>query len=462
MVNFCASFHQFCVDDSLPFLLNILLAQTFGLLGTVVICCYGLPWILILLIPLAFVYYYIQKYYRHTSRDLKRIASVSLSPVYAHFAETVNGVGTIRALRQTQRFEEENRAHLDANQRAQFAGCAVAQWLGLRLQLMGVAMVTGVAFIAVLQHHFHTANPGLIGLAISYALAVTGQLSGVVTMFTETEKQMVSVERAEHYSHHVPHERQWHTLSPPPFWPIQGSVSFQRVCLQFRPGLPPALQNVTFETKPVEKIGIVGRTGSGKSSLFQALFRLTEIESGSICVDGINVGHLHLTELRSRLAIIPQDPFLFSGSIRDNLDPKHLLSSSEVWAAVEKCHMKATIERLGGLSAVLSEGGRPLSVGQRQLLCLARAMLSSAKVICIDEATACVDLHTDQLLQATIRTEFAQHTVLTIAHRIRSILNSDRVLVMNEGRAVEFESPNNLLQNPRSLFYALVHGQESR
>ncbi|XP_053408287.1 ATP-binding cassette sub-family C member 10-like [Mercenaria mercenaria] len=449
----------FSIDDSLPFIMNIFLAQIYGILGTIVITCYGLPWFAVLLLPLGLLYYKIQNYYRHTSREIKRISSVTLSPIYAHFSETISGMTTIRAMREQDRFQKENLDKLDINQRAQFSAQAVASWLSFHLQMLGVAMVTGIAFIAVLEHHFQSVNPGLVGLAISYALSVTNLLSGVVTSFAETEKQMVSVERAQQYIDDVPNERLDGSLLPPPYWPLQGSIVFRHVRLKYRSNLTDALNKVSFEVEPAEKVGIVGRTGSGKSSLFLALFRMVEIYKGNIFVDGIDLIHLDLKDIRSRIAIIPQDPFLFSGTVRENLDPTHAYTDSELWSVLEKCHLKDVVQRLEGLHGDVAERGRHFSVGQRQLVCLARALLTRAKILCIDEATASVDMETDMLIQQTIHSEFVDSTVLTIAHRINTIMDSDRVLVMSEGKVAEFAAPGRLLQSHDSLFYKLVHGQ---
>ncbi|KAL3874278.1 hypothetical protein ACJMK2_037317 [Sinanodonta woodiana] len=449
----------YAIDDALPFIMNIFFAQLYGILGTIVITCYGLPWFSILLIPLSLAYYKIQQYYRHTSREIKRISSITLSPVYAHFSETVSGLAVIRAFREQERFKAENLARLDNNQRAQFAARAASSWLGFRLQMLGVAMVTGIAFIAVLEHHFYSVDPGLVGLAISYALSVTNLLSGVVSSFTETEKQMVSVERAQQYIDRIPSEPLEGILLPPPYWPIQGTISFYQVYMRYRDNLPCALTNLSLEIRGAEKIGIVGRTGSGKSSLFLVLFRMVEVHRGNVCIDGIDLHHLDLKDIRSRLAIIPQDPFLFSGTVRENLDPKGLYNDSALWEVLERCHLKVVVERLGGMDVDVGERGRHFSVGQRQLICLARALLTKAKVICIDEATASVDLETDVLIQQTIHTEFAESTVLTIAHRINTIMDSDRILVMENGAVAELAPPKTLLQRPDSLFYKLVHGK---
>ncbi|NXB32529.1 MRP7 protein, partial [Eulacestoma nigropectus] len=458
----------YCVDDSLPFILNIFLANIYGLLGVLVIMTYGIPWIGLVLLPLAVVYFFIQHYYRFTSRELKRLYSVTLSPIYTHFSETLSGLSSIRAMRATKRFELENQLRLEQNQRCLFASNTVMEWLDIRLQMIGVAVVTAIAGIAIIQHQKQLGNPGLVGLALSYALSVTNLLSGLIASFTHTELMMVSVERTEEYTTDIPMEPQDKLVQVKAQicsqvsadWPSQGLVEFQQVVLAYRAGLPNALDGVSFTVYPGEKLGIVGRTGSGKSTLFLALFRMVELKSGQILLDGVDSQLVGLEELRSRLAIIPQDPFLFSGSIRENLDPQGKWMDAELREVLEQCHLWDAVTQMGGLDSELGERGKNLSVGQRQLVCLARALLTQAKVLCIDEATASVDQKTDQLLQQTIRQRFADKTVLTIAHRLNTILDSDRVLVMQAGRVAELDSPTRLSQKDGSLFQHLLHSRQ--
>uniref|UniRef100_A0A670I1J2 ATP binding cassette subfamily C member 10 n=1 Tax=Podarcis muralis TaxID=64176 RepID=A0A670I1J2_PODMU len=448
----------YCVDDSLPFLLNIFLANIFGLLGMLVMITYGLPWIGLVLLPLAAIYYSIQHYYRRTSRELKRLYSLTLSPIYTHFSETLTGLSTIRATRATGRFETENQLRLELNQRCRFASNTAMQWLDIRLQMIGVAVVTAIAGIAIIQHQKKMGNPGLVGLALSYALSVTNLLSGLINSFTQTETMMVSVERTEEYATEIPVEPQEELLQVSPDWPSQGHIEFQQVVLAYRPDLPNALDGVTFTIYSGEKVGIVGRTGSGKSTLFLALFRMVELKAGRILLDNIDShSPSSVLPLRSKLAIIPQDPFLFSGTIRENLDPRGQYTDADLLQVLEQCHLQAVITEMGGLDCELGERGKSLSVGQRQLVCLARALLTQAKVLCIDEATASVDQKTDRLLQQTIRQRFADKTVLTIAHRLNTILDSDRVLVMHAGKVAELDSPAVLSQKPDSLFQHLLH-----
>ncbi|XP_028265886.1 multidrug resistance-associated protein 7 isoform X1 [Parambassis ranga] len=449
----------YSVDDSLPFILNILLANIFSLLGMLVVISYGLPWVLVPLLPLAVLYYRTQHFYRHTSRELKRLCSLTLSPVYSHFSETVTGLGTIRASGSSARFEEESARRLEQNQRCLFLSNAAMQWLDIRLQLIGVAVVTGLGVIAVVQHQFSSVDPGLVGLSLSYALSITALLSGLIFSFTQTEMQLVSVERTEEYSTGLPTEPQHQSAQLPPAWPEHGWLEFRNVVLTYRDGLPNALDGVSLVVRPGEKIGIVGRTGSGKSTMFLALFRMVELKQGQILLDQLDISTVGLAQLRLRMAIIPQDPFLFSGTIRENLDPCGRHPDQHLLDVLEQCHLSPVVCRMGGLDAVVGERGKSFSVGQRQLLCLARALLTQAKLLCIDEATASVDQKTDKLLQQTIREKFQDKTVLTIAHRINTILDCDRVLVMHAGKVVEFDTPAALCQTDNSIFHRLVGDQ---
>ena len=299
------------VDDSLPFILNIFLANMFGVVGPLIVTVYAVPWICLILLPLTFIYVNIQGRYRPASRDLRRISSVAMSPIYSHYSETLSGVTTIRAMQAVARFERENLDKLENSMKTNYSSQAASQWLELRLQLIGCAVVAGVAVIAVLQHHIAGADPGMVGLAISYALGITGKLSGLVSSYTETEREFVSVERCGQYIEQISPEQTKGSVTSPYNWPSEGVITMKNVTMRYQQHLPRALKGVSFQSKAGEKIGVVGRTGSGKSSLFQCLLRLTEIESGEIHIDNVNIKLLDLDELRAQLVIIPQQPFLF-------------------------------------------------------------------------------------------------------------------------------------------------------
>ncbi|GAQ86722.1 ABC transporter C family [Klebsormidium nitens] len=528
---------QYTVDDSLPFMLNIFLASAFRLAGILVVLCYAQPAFVLLLVPLAFIYRSLQRYYRSTSREVRRLDSLSRSPIYAGFTEALEGAPTIRAFRAQARFAAENEARVAANVRAAYAEEAASKWLGMRLQMMATVVITFIALAAVVQKHLATApgftqqlsqhpkpfealfdylwalakraanqyirpywievgnaydnhpgNPrlgwgdllshfaavfarplrgargmlltsagsaGLVGLGLSYALPIVELLNGLLATFTETEKEMVAVERVQQYLDLEP-ESKIPTAPPPPKWPNSGHVDFDDVTLVYRKGLPPALRNLSFSIRGGEKVGIAGRTGAGKSSILVALFRLAELSGGHICVDGVDVAGLRLADLRARLSVIPQSPFLFEGTVRENLDPFGLSSDPRLWDVLRSCHVAAAVSQLGGLDARVAEGGATLSLGQRQLLCLARALLRRSVILCLDECTANVDPATSALIEATIQTECAHMTVITIAHRISSILGADRILIMDKGQLAEEGSPAVLQAEQNSLLSAIV------
>ncbi|RWS13438.1 multidrug resistance-associated protein 7-like protein, partial [Dinothrombium tinctorium] len=443
----------FNVDDALPFTLNIFLAQTFSLAASLFITVYGIPWIALILLLLAFPYYYIQWYYRWTSRDLKRLCAITLAPIYSIFAETFHGLSTIRSFNCTNRFTCDLYGKLDACNTTQYAANAASQWLNLRLQLLGVFVTSAVAFSAVSLHYFkiQQLEAGFIGLALAYSLSITSLLNGVVQTLTQVETDMVSVERIQHYVESSNKEPEGG--SAPENWPNNGEVVFNNVSMRYKANSPLVLSNVNFKINSKEFVGIVGRTGSGKSSLFQCLFRLVTPETGNIIIDGVDISNLDLKILRSNLCIIPQDSFLFGGSLRENIDPMQQYSDSAIWKALRDCSLEAFVLSVGGLGINLNECGQDLSVGQKQLLCLARACLSCKKIICLDEATAAIDYKAENIIYQTIRRSFQNSTILMIAHKIESVLKCDKVIVMNNGKVAEIGPPNDLLNNKESLLY---------
>nr|UOU03344.1 ATP-binding cassette subfamily C10 [Brachionus rubens] len=448
---------MYAIDDSLPFILNIFLANSFGLIGILTVTCLSLPWFSLSLIPLSIIYYSIQNYYRWTSRELKRLSSISLSPLYTHFHETIRGLVTIRAFRRVKFFCNQNETYLKNFIRSSYTSQAASQWLSFRLQMISVLMITLVGLTAVVQHVYGTANASLIGLALSYILSVTGLLNGLITSFTETEKEMVSVERAHQFKNLD--SENWDGIEEvSQLWPLNPKIEFENVSLRYKEESQLALNDISFVINPGEKIGICGRTGSGKSSLLMALFRGCEIESGRILIDDKNIHSLNLTDLREKLSIIPQDPFLFESTLRENLDPFGLRTDEQLWEVLKETRLDAKYgQTLSGLDTIIEERGKNVSSGEKQLMCLARAILADRKILCIDEATAQVDFETDNLIQETIRSKFKNTTVLTIAHRINTIFDCDKILVMDNGRVAEFDTVKSLLENKKSLFYSLVN-----
>ncbi|XP_019158537.1 PREDICTED: ABC transporter C family member 13 isoform X2 [Ipomoea nil] len=445
----------YTIDDSLPFILNILLANFIGLLGIAVVLSYVQIVFLFLLLPFWFIYSKLQLYYRSTSRELRRLDSVSRSPIYASFTETIDGSSTIRAFKSTDIFLIKFFQHLMVYQRTSYSEVMAGLWLSLRLQLLAAFIVSFIAVMAVLGSHgylhINLGTPGLVGLALSYAAPIVSNLGSFLSSFTETEKEMVSVERVLQYMD-IPQEELIEDQRFDQHWPFQGDVNFQNVTLRYMPSLPPALRGVSFTISGGTQVGIIGRTGAGKSSILNALFCLYPICGGHIIVDGIDTAHISLRDLRERLSVVPQVPFLFEGSLRSNLDPLDVSEDMQIWEALDKCHLKEEVEAAGGLDMNVKGSGAPFSVGQRQLLCLARALLKSSKVLCLDECTASVDTQTASKLQKVIMDECQGTTVITIAHRISTVVNMDNILILDQGILVEQGNPHHLLEDESSLF----------
>ncbi|XP_037884212.1 multidrug resistance-associated protein 1 isoform X5 [Glossina fuscipes] len=443
------------VDQALPIIIDEGIYCAFEVLATIVVISISTPIFLAVIIPIAFLYYFAQRFYVATSRQLMRLESVSRSPIYSHFGETITGVSTIRAYAVQDRFIDESDNKVDKNQVCKYPSLIANRWLAIRLEMVGNLIILFASLFAVLGGQ---SNPGLVGLSVSYALQVTQTLNWLVRMSSDIETNIVAVERIKEYGE-TKQEAPWEveTLKLPRNWPNEGRVVFENFKVRYREGLDLVLKGISFTINGGEKVGIVGRTGAGKSSLTLSLFRIIEAAGGRILIDDVDISTLGLHTLRSRLTIIPQDPVLFSGSLRINLDPFEVKKDEEIWKALELSHLKVFVKTLpAGLNHEISEGGENLSVGQRQLVCLARALLRKTKVLILDEATAAVDLETDDLIQKTIRTEFKDCTVLTIAHRLNTIMDSDKVIVLDKGEVTEFDSPVNLLENPYSAFYGMA------
>ncbi|KAL0104446.1 hypothetical protein PUN28_017289 [Cardiocondyla obscurior] len=444
------------IDNVLPPSIRAWLFCLASVIATLVVISYSTPIFIVVILPIGAIYYFIQRFYVATSRQLKRLESVSRSPIYSHFSESVTGAQIIRAYGVQEQFIHESENRVDFNQVCYFPSIIANRWLAVRLEMVGNLIIFFAALFAVLGRD--TMSSGLVGLSVSYALQITQTLNWLVRMTSDVETNIVAVERIKEYGE-TEQEAPWKNteFAPPTEWPKHGRVDFKDFKVRYREGLDLVLNGLTFSVLGGEKIGIVGRTGAGKSSLTLALFRIIEAANGKILIDDIDISKLGLHDLRSKLTIIPQDPVLFSGTLRMNLDPFDCYSDEEIWRALEHAHLKSFIENLpSGLLHEVSEGGENLSVGQRQLICLARALLRKTKVLILDEATAAVDLETDDLIQTTIRQEFKDCTVLTIAHRLNTILDSDRVIVLDKGLIVEYDSPEILLRNPSSSFYSMA------
>ena len=456
------------VDEVLGRVFGMFFSNTVKVLFTILVICFSTWQFILIAIPLGVLYVYYQQYYLKTSRELRRVDSTTRSPIYANFQESLNGVSIIRAYGQEDRFRHLNRSRIDKNMRAYHPSINANRWLAVRLELLGSIIILAASGLAILSLKSGTISAGLIGLSVSYSLQITQSLNWIVRMTVEVETNIVSVERILEYSRLTPEAPEViEDHRPRESWPEKGEVVFKNYSTRYRPELDLVLKGISLNIKPHEKIGIVGRTGAGKSSLTLALFRIIEAASGHIEIDDTNTSELGLADLRHKLSIIPQDAQVFEGSIRSNLDPTGCYSDEQLWRALELSHLKDHVLRMyedrdkessdieSALDVIMSEGGSNLSVGQRQLMCLARALLIPSAILVLDEATAAVDVETDRVLQQTIRSEFKDRTILTIAHRLNTIMDSDRIVVLEQGQIAEFDSPENLLKRKDSLFYSL-------
>ncbi|KAM9618308.1 ATP-binding cassette sub-family C member 2 isoform 1-T1 [Trichechus inunguis] len=440
------------VDETLPVTLRSWIVCLLGIISTLVMICMATPIFTVVIIPLAIIYVSIQTFYVATSRQLRRLDAVTRSPIYTHFSETVSGLPVIRALGHQQRFLKLNEVGVDTNQKCVFSWIVSNRWLAFRLELVGNLIVFFASLLMVIYRD--TLSGDTVGFVLSNALNITQTLNWLVRMTSEMETNIVAVERINEYIK-VENEAPWVTdKRPPAGWPSLGEIQFSNYQVRYRPELDLVLKGITCDIRSAEKIGVVGRTGAGKSSLTNCLFRILEAAGGHITIDGLDIASIGLHDLREKLTIIPQDPILFSGTLRMNLDPFNSYSDEEIWKALELAHLKSFVAGLQlGLSHEVTEAGDNLSIGQRQLLCLGRALLRKSKILIMDEATAAVDLETDHLIQMTIKNEFSQCTVITIAHRLHTIMDSDKVMVLDNGKIIEYGSPEELLKNPGPFYY---------
>ena len=461
------------IDMTLPGALGMVGTCVMFVGGSLAAIVFAVPWFALVCVPVMGVYWSVMHYFRAVSREVKRFDSVTRSPIYAHFSETLGGLGTIRAYGMAGVFAAANEARVADNIQAFYNLRACDRWLGVRLESLGNVVVLGAALLCVgttlSVARSEGSAAGLTGFALTYAMAITGMMTWLVRTTAECEQQMTSVERVTHYLDSTPgepYEAPPGAPQPPPSWPAAGALAFDKFRMRYRAETPEVLHGVSFAVRAGERVGIVGRTGSGKSSVMAALFRLIEARcvAGAITLDGVDTGSVGLARLRPSLAIIPQDPTVFSGTLRSNLDPSEALGSgpeadAKLWAALDKVSLKAWAARLDrGLDAPVTEFGESMSVGQRQLVCLCRVLLRAERVsvLALDEASASLDHVSDAALQAVVKEEFRRATIVCVAHRLHTIIDYDRILVLDAGEVAEFDTPAALLGKAGGHFARLV------
>ncbi|XP_030837464.1 multidrug resistance-associated protein 5 isoform X2 [Strongylocentrotus purpuratus] len=443
-------------DIRLPFVMESFLQNGIFVLFNLCTVIYIFPWFLVGVVIMVIFFVGLNKFYRPGLRNIKMLDNTLRSPWFSHVTTTMHSLSTIHAYQKKDEFIKTFEKQLDKHSVPLMLFMLANRWLATRFDVMTTLLGCLTATSIVLTHG--SIPPGLAGLALTFTMQFLGIFQFTLRLAAEVEARFTSVQRIIDYTE-LPREAA-PTIEgeePPEKWPEQGRITFRKVKLRYRENLPLVLKGVTFYVKPREKIGIVGRTGSGKSSLGVALFRLSEISGGSMFIDKKDIGKIGLRDLRSKISIIPQDPVLFIGTVRYNLDPFDEHSDENVWRALERTHMKNTISKLDQqLMASVVENGENFSVGERQLMCMARALLRNSKILFLDEATAAIDSETDTLIQATIREAFHDCTMLTIAHRLNTIVDSHRILVMDDGKIAEFDRPAVLMNKPNSIFKSMM------
>ena len=452
------------IDDRVPQLLRSSMDETFKMVGVIFLVAYLAPLFLLMVPFVAVIFYRVQLQYRRTTRELQRFASTSRSPILNNFSSLLQGLPVIAAFQKTEMWITKHDLAADHNYRFYFLNLVASRWCSLRLEMISLIAVAFVGvYISIVP-----VGAGLAGAALMNIILITRSLNMFIRTSVELELAMNAVERVDSFTHNIPQESMksdeaWE-MSVPKQWPSAGEIEFDHACLRYRDGMPNALNNMTCTIPGKNKVGIVGRTGAGKSTIALSLFRMVELNAGEIKIDGLNISKMSLKTLRSRLAIVPQVPTLFSGSIRTNIDCFSQFNDEQLWAVLKKVKLDKIVRAVGdseGLNTAVDVGGTNFSVGQRQLICLARAILQQPRVLVLDECSASIDPATDAILQKMIRTEFLNATVLTIAHRLDTVMDSDNILVLDSGECVEFGPPNELLKDTNGFFRSL-HDKFSR
>lgn len=449
------------VETRLPTTLESLLHGLWNISFSVLFICLAFPLFVIPLLIICIIYYFVNRTFRAGLRELKRLDNMTRSPVLSNVSTTVQGLDSIHAFGKEKGFIYRFNSSFDLNTTCLYM-CSIAnRWLALRVDAIAILIMLITSLLIIVMHG--TVPPSLAGLAIAYATTLCGVFQYTVRLVTDSEVKFISLERINSYLQYMEEEGGHGPKGvPKDTWPELGSIRFKNVELKYRDELEPALKGISFHIRSEEKIGIVGRTGSGKSSIVSALFRLVELSKGCITIDNLDISGLELTELRSRLSIIPQDPVLFSGTIRSNLDPNNDYTDEEIWSVLENTNLKSYISSSEEkLHTKVGYNGDNLSTGQKQLLCLARALLKKSKILILDEATSGLDYESEVVIQNTIFENMKHCTVVIIAHRLETIQACQRILVMDDGKIAEFDEPSSLLQNANSIFYRMMNANQN-
>lgn len=457
------------MDNNLTDSLRMYLMTLGMITGVFVLIIVYFHYFAVALAPLLTCFFFSAAYYRASAREIKRLEAIERSYVFARFSEAVSGVATIRAYRLEKDFSDGVREVIDGMNSAYFLTFSNQRWLSIRLDVIGNLLVFTVGILVVTSRF--TINPSIGGLVLSYILSIVQMITFTVRQLAEVENNMNSTERLHYYATQLEEEAPLKLQDVRESWPEKGEIIFKDVEMRYRDGLPLVLKGLNLDVKPGERIGIVGRTGAGKSSIMSTLFRMVELSSGSITIDGVDIGRVGLADLRSRLSIIPQDPTLFRGTIRSNLDPFGEHNDLELWSALRQADLVDQDVGADGLvptgppageghdrqarihlDSIVEDEGLNYSLGQRQMMALARALVRGSQIIVCDEATSSVDFETDLKIQRTIMTAFQGKTLLCIAHRLKTIISYDRIVVMDQGKIAEVDTPLGLFDRKDGIF----------
>ncbi|ANB11357.1 ATP-binding cassette transporter YOR1 [Sugiyamaella lignohabitans] len=456
------------VDNEMSDQSRLLLMSVSSVGGAFILVIIYLPYFAIALVGLMFFFFAAAKFYRASAREIKRMESLGRSVLFSHFGETLSGTSTIKAYNNQEIFIRKSEKAIDKMNAPYYLTIANQRWLALRLDLVGAGLTLVTTMLCVTGQF--SISPSSVGLVLSSLLQTINMMSMIVRQLASVENNMNSVERVHHYAYELPTEAPFHieATRPDPSWPKEGRIDFKNMTMAYQPGLPPVLKNINLNINGGEKIGICGRTGAGKSTIMVALYRLAEMSGGSIDIDGVDISTLGLNELRMKLSIIPQDPVLFQGTIRSNIDPFGTCTDVELWDALRRSWLVESKDlellKQGSLSmdkvkfhldSVVDDEGTNFSLGERQLLALARALVRKSQILILDEATSSVDFQTDHRIQTTIVNEFSHCTILCIAHRLNTILAYDRILVLEQGEVAEFDDPVTLMNIKGGAFQSM-------
>lgn len=455
------------MDLSIPEAMNSFYNLIFQILGAYGLMIYAATYLVAVIVVLLLLLMAVYRYYSTTNRAQKSLEATNRSPMTSVLNETLGGLPTIRAYDMVDNFTAKHALKLKHSVRAVYSWRVSQRWFSVRMDVISSTVVLATTLIicgVLVSSSDRAATAPVVSLAITYSVAIATAFGFLTTISSEIESGMTSVERVKEYCDDLPQEKVVtygtgpdETPAPPPNWPSAGCVEFSNASLRYRDGLPLVLKSLSVRIDAGFKVGIVGRTGSGKSTIMLALFRMVELAEGTIQFDGVDISSLNMKDLRNKITIIPQDPMLFQGTVRSNLDPFFQATDEDVWRVIGTVGITERVKRDGeGLNCVVAEKGANFSVGQRQLLCLARALLKNCKILLLDEATASVDFEADALIQRTLRTAFKECTVLTIAHRLATVIDSDRIMLMEHGVLREYDSPANLVRSDASMFNAML------